>query len=47
MVGNGNGLLANAVHVRNQLIDVASAVQQGIISVQVKMGELSHGVCLF
>ncbi len=42
VVCDGDGLLADPVHVGHQLVDVAGAVQQRIIRMQMKMCELSH-----
>ena len=46
MVGNGHGLLSDAVDVCNQLFYIASAIKKRIVGVQVKVGKFCHGLFL-
>ena len=43
VVGNGNRLLADPGDALHQLFDVAGAVEQGVVGVQVQVGEFRHG----
>ena len=42
VVGHGHGLLPQRRHAVHKLINVASAVEQGILGVQMQMGEFGH-----
>ncbi len=42
VVGDGHGFLSDFVDVRDQLFDIAGAIQQRIVSVQMKVGEFCH-----
>ena len=42
VVGHGDGRHAEFLHALNELLDVASAVEHGIIGMQVQMNELRH-----
>lgn len=42
VIGDGDGLLANRIDVRDQLLHVAGAIQQRVVRMQMKVGELSH-----
>ena len=44
VVGNGHGFLSYAVDVRHQFFDIAGAIKEGIVGVQMQVGELSHGI---
>ena len=47
VIGHGDGGLAQRVDVLHQLVDIAGAVQQGVIGVQVQVGKLgSHASSL-
>jgi hypothetical protein len=47
VVGHGDGRHPELLDVLDELIDVASAVEHGIVGVQVKMDELGHVTCLY
>ena len=44
VVGHGHGGHAQLLHAPDQLVDVAGAVEQGVIGMQVKVDEVRHGV---
>ena len=46
VIGDGHGLLSDAVDVGDQLFDVAGAIQQRVVGVQMKVGKFSHGIAL-
>jgi hypothetical protein len=39
VVGHGHGLLAEFRHAIDELVDVARAVEEGVLSVQMEVGE--------
>jgi len=43
VVGHGHGFLAQRRHAIHEFVHVARAVEKGILSVQVEMGEFGHG----
>src|SRR5215471_12440201 len=43
MVGHGHGLLPDLAHTRHQLLDVAGAVEERVIGMQMEMDEFGHG----
>ena len=43
VVGHGHGFLAQRRHAIDEFVHVACAVEQGILSVQMEMGEFGHG----
>jgi len=46
VVGDGHGLLSDAVDVGHQLFDIAGAIEEGVVGVQVQVGKFSHGIAL-
>jgi hypothetical protein len=46
VVGDGHGLLSYAVDVSYKLFDITGAIQERIVSMQMEVGELSHGIAL-
>ena len=47
VVGNGDGLLTDAGDVLDELFNVAGAVEQGVVGVEMKMSEFRHGCCFY
>ncbi len=47
VVRHRDGLLAQRGDAVNELVDVASAVEEGVFGVQMEMGEFGHGLPLF
>ena len=46
VVGDGHGLLSDAVDVGYQLFDIAGAIEEGVVGMQVQVGKFSHGIAL-
>ena len=46
VVGDGHRFLPNAADMVNQLFYVAGAIQQRVVSMQMKVGEFSHGLAI-
>jgi hypothetical protein len=46
VIGDGHGLLSDAVDVGYKLFDITSAIQERIVCVQMEVGKLSHGIAL-
>ena len=43
VVGHGDGALAERGHAVHELGKVASAIEEGVLGVQMEVGELGHG----
>ena len=43
VIGDGNGLLSYVGDALHELFYVTSAIEEGVVGVQVQMGEFSHG----
>jgi hypothetical protein len=46
VVGNGHGLLSDAVDVGYKFFDITGAIQERIVCMQMEVGKLSHGIAL-
>ncbi len=46
VVGDGYGFLADVVDVGYEFFDVAGAVEEGVVGVQMQVGKFSHGIGL-
>ena len=46
VVGDGHGLLSDAVDVGYKLFDITGAIQERIVCMQMEVGKLSHGIAL-
>ena len=46
VVGDGHGVLPNAVDVGYQLFDIAGAIEEGVVGMQMQVGKFSHGIAL-
>ena len=44
VIGHGHGGHAEFLHALAELFDVTSAIEQGIVGVQMQVNELGHGV---
>ena len=43
VVGHGDGFLAEGGDAVDELVDVAGAVEEGVLGVQMEVGEFGHG----
>jgi hypothetical protein len=43
MIGHGDGFLAEGGDAVDEFIEVASSVEEGVLGVEVEVGELGHG----
>ncbi len=46
VVGDGYGFLSDFVDVGYELFDIAGAIEEGVVGVQMQVGEFSHGIGL-
>ena len=46
VVGDGYGFLSDAVDVGYQLFDIAGAIEEGVVGMQMQMGKFSRGIAL-
>ena len=46
VVGHGGGGLADVAEVGGEFVDIAGAIEEGVIGVEMKVGKLSHGIVL-
>ena len=44
VVGDSHGFLSDGVDVRHKFLDIAGAIKEWIVGVQMQVGELSHGI---